>query len=60
MDPVYYLDRDCSVLCEDCAEESKEHWIEHFRPVSGPHPTAQVEMDCDECGETIPASEPAS
>ena len=55
----YWLDRDCSVLCEYCAEESKDHWIKGFRPVSGPYPTGTEALCCDECGEEIPASEEA-
>lgn len=50
---VLYLDKEGSVLCEDCAEESRDHWIPHFRPESGPIHNSSHDETCDECGETI-------
>lgn len=51
--PVFFLDRDNSVLCEDCAADSEEDFIERFRPESGPHPNPSP-IHCDECGTVIP------
>jgi len=52
-EPVYYLDGGGCVLCEGCAEESKEDFAENFRPASGPHNNPSP-ISCDECSETIP------
>lgn len=49
----YYLDGDGCVLCDECAEESREDFVEHFRPVSGPHLNTS-ECHCDECSREIP------
>lgn len=56
-DCVFYLDSDGSVLCPECAEESREHWIETFRPVSGPHLTGSEGDYCEECAVEIGPSE---
>lgn len=55
--PVYYLDREGSILCEECAEESREDWIPQFRIASGPHPTGIIDEFCDQCSAWIPPSD---
>jgi hypothetical protein len=53
--PIFYLDHDNCVLCEHCAEENKDHWIEGFRPDHGPYPNAS-NTTCDCCQEIIPVA----
>jgi hypothetical protein len=53
--PIYYLDRENSVMCADCATKSADDpdEIEKFKPESyGIHYEGPV-INCDQCGAEI-------
>ena len=58
MPEVYYFDGENLVLCEDCAKDSEDNMVPHFRPVSEHiHDPNNSECDgdgacelyCDQC-----------
>jgi len=52
--PLYYLDKDNSVLCAKCANESdSEEEVPNFRPVSYAIHWEGEPMFCDGCGAEI-------
>ena len=55
----WYLDSECSLLCQECAEESN-HWDEvpHFRPVTEVRNLGADEY-CDQCSRMPDADETA-
>lgn len=58
--PIYRLDGDGCVLCQECAEESETDFVPHFRALPREYTNSDdAELRCDECSELIPSTEEA-
>ena len=52
--PIFYLDRESSVLCADCAQRSlDEDEVPQFRPVDSAVHWEGPSLTCGQCGEAI-------
>ncbi len=53
--PIYYLDRDCSVLCADCATKSLDDVdeLDSFRPTDADVYYEGPTMQCENCNADI-------
>lgn len=56
--PVYYLDRENSVLCPKCANKSdNEEEVPQFRPMASGINWEDTDLTCDNCNERIESAE---
>ena len=53
--PMFYVDKECSTLCPDCANKSYHDPDEHeqFRPIDYGINHEDPDMYCAQCGERI-------
>lgn len=49
--PIFYLDKENSVLCPDCANKSEE--VPQFRPIAAEVNYEDNELFCDQCSQRI-------
>lgn len=55
--PIFYLDKEDSVLCPDCANKSdNEGEVPQFRPVNANINWEDADLSCAQCSEPIPSA----
>jgi hypothetical protein len=57
MADIYYLDGDGSILCAECAEKSKDDFVEKCRAVGDAFLNSWSTTYCDECSREIVGEE---